>query len=156
MIEKTKNFFKCLVFILAFFLCGVVPSNGEELFDVDNGFNLVGPNNKITINKIYDPLVENVIIYYTAPKKGGVLGSFSDQKSNFNIFAVKVGKVKVHTSAISRRPQEVFKEKRNLFFKKVKILRFYDKDSKTLIYFSFSRKLVDGSPKNSISVIPLY
>ena len=49
----------------------------------------------------------------------------------------------------------MFRESRSWLFKKLQVVRFYDRPNNTLIYLSYSDKLVEGSPKNSISTVPI-
>ncbi|MET0054967.1 MAG: CreA family protein, partial [Candidatus Thiodiazotropha sp. 6PLUC10] len=56
----------------------------------------------------------------------------------------------------SRDGEEVFKQRTSILFKTMQVVRFYDAKRNTLVYMTYSDKLVDGSPKNSITAVPLY
>jgi len=51
--------------------------------------------------------------------------------------------------------KKVFKKSTSLLFKSMQVVRFYDKKRNTLVYLTYSNKIIDGSPKNSISTIPI-
>jgi CreA protein len=49
----------------------------------------------------------------------------------------------------------VFRSRRSLFFKKMQIVRGCDTKRNVLVYMVYSDKLIDGSPKNSTSTVPV-
>jgi CreA protein len=50
---------------------------------------------------------------------------------------------------------EVFRQRRSLIFKKMQIVRGCDVKRNVLVYLVYSDKLIDGSPKNSTSTVPI-
>ena len=50
---------------------------------------------------------------------------------------------------------EVFRQRRSLFFKKMRIVRGCDKKRNVLVYVTYTDKLIDGSPENSTSTVPI-
>ena len=49
----------------------------------------------------------------------------------------------------------VFRESRSLLFKRMQIVRGCDAKRNVLVYMVYSDKLIDGSPKNSTSTVPI-
>ena len=49
----------------------------------------------------------------------------------------------------------VFQKRTSLVFKKLQVVRFYDANRNALIYLSYSDRVVDGSPKNALSAVPI-
>ena len=60
----------------------------------------------------------------------------------------------IHTMFL-KDEDEVFEENHSLFFKELHVVRFYDKPNNTLVYLSYSDRVIEGSPKNSISTVPI-
>ena len=53
------------------------------------------------------------------------------------------------------RQAEVFNERISLVFKKLRVVRMVDVKRNTLVYLTYSEKLIDGSPQNSITAVPV-
>jgi CreA protein len=51
--------------------------------------------------------------------------------------------------------EEVFKTRTSLIFKSMQVVRFYDQRRNVLVYLTYSDRIIEGSPKNSISVVPI-
>ena len=49
----------------------------------------------------------------------------------------------------------MYEQRRSLFFKAMHISRGCDTSRNVLVYLSYTNKLVDGSPKNSTSTVPI-
>lgn len=118
-------------------------------------FRLVGANDKVCIDSFKDPKVEGVVCHVSRAKTGGIAGSvgLAEDTSDASIACRQVGPIKI--AGELKEGEDVFKESRSWLFKKLQVVRFYDKPNNTLVYLSFSDKLVDGSPKNSISTVPI-
>ena len=43
----------------------------------------------------------------------------------------------------------------SILFKRLRIVRMVDAPRNTLVYLTYSEKLVDGSPQNSITAVPI-
>ena len=57
---------------------------------------------------------------------------------------------------LDKSGEEVFDQNQSLIFKQLAVRRIYDADSDSLMYVSYSRKIVDGSAKMSLSTVPLF
>jgi len=53
------------------------------------------------------------------------------------------------------RSEEAFSQKTSIFFKATRIYRLPDKKHNTLVYLAISSKIVNGSPANSVSTVPI-
>ena len=123
--------------------------------EVDTAFQLIGKNHKVEVNAYDDPKVKGVTCYVSHAKKGGISGSLglATDPSESSIACRQVGAI----GFVGKLPKQeiVFKENTSILFKKTKIVRMADPERKTLIYLVYSDKLIDGSPKNSITAVPV-
>jgi CreA protein len=51
--------------------------------------------------------------------------------------------------------ENVFSESTSLFFKHTNVIRMYDPKRNVLVYTAISRRLIEGSPMNSTSAVPV-
>ncbi|MBF0473542.1 MAG: CreA family protein [Nitrospirae bacterium] len=127
----------------------------EEIGSVDTKFNLLTPNHKIIIEAFDDPKIEGVACHISRAKTGGLKGAvgIAEDTSDASIACRQIGKINIKEKF--EDGERVFKESTSILFKKIQVVRFLDKKRNTLIYLVYSDKLVDGSPKNSISTVPI-
>jgi CreA protein len=127
----------------------------EEIGSVDTAFKLLGANHKIVIEAFDDPKVEGVACHVSRAKTGGIKGSLglAEDTADAAIACRQVGPVRFKEKF--EDGEEVFTERRSLLFKKLRVVRFLDKQRNTLVYLVYSDKLIEGSPKNSISTVPI-
>ncbi|WP_024873215.1 CreA family protein [Tolumonas lignilytica] len=138
-------------------LLSLIPliAKAEIIGSVSTTFKLLGANDKIIIEAFDDPKVSGVACHLSRAKTGGVKGSLgvAEDTSDASIACRQIGPIQVHD--IKPDGEEVFTQKTSLLFKKIHVVRFLDKTRNVLVYLVYSDKLVDGSPKNSISTVPL-
>jgi len=149
-----RYLFSC---VLAALLLGG-PATADEIGTVDTAFKLLGANHKIAIEAFDDPKVEGVTCFLSMAKKGGISGSLglAEDTSDASIACRQVGPIKfLKKIAPPGESEEVFKVRRSILFKRLQVVRFLDPQRNTLIYLAYSDKLIDGSPKNSISAVAL-
>lgn len=131
----------------------------EEIGEVDSAFKLLGPNHKIVIEAFDDPEISGATCYLSRAKKGGITGGLgiAEDPSDASIACRQTGPIRLPSDIESGEQDgtRVFKKSTSILFKKIQVVRFYDKQRNVLIYLSYSDKLIDGSPKNSISAIPI-
>ena len=127
----------------------------DLIFRKSTTFKLLTPNDKLAVYGIDDPLVEGVACHYTAPEKGGLAGAFglAEQTSDISLACRQYGPIKFKGKF--EQGEVVFSERRSLFFKKMQIVRGCDVKRNILVYMTYSDKLIDGSPKNSTSTVPI-
>jgi CreA protein len=134
--------------------------HAEQLGSVSTKFHVLGPNDKIVIEAFDDPAVAGVTCYLSRAKTGGMSGAvgLAEDTSDASIACRQTGPVVLPPDIRDqqRDGEEVFKQRTSILFKTMQVVRFYDAKRNTLIYLTYSDKLVEGSPKNSITAVPLY
>ena len=130
-------------------------SDPELIFRKSTVFKLLTPNDKLATYAIDDPLIDGIACHFTVPEKGGLAGAFglAEQTSDVSIACRQYGPVKIKGKF--EQGEAAFVERRSLFFKKMQIVRGCDAKRNTLVYMAYSDKLIDGSPKNSTSTVPI-
>ncbi len=136
-------------------LFAVSTVSAEEIGSVSTVFKLLGPNDKIVIEAFDDPKVEGVTCHLSRAKKGGVSGAvgLATDTSDAAIACRQVGPITIKEELEDGEP--VFNKRTSVLFKTMQVVRFLDKKRKVLVYLVYSDKLIDGSPKNSISTVPI-
>lgn len=129
----------------------------EKIGSVSTTFKLVGANDKIVIEAFEDPDISGATCYLSRARTGGVKGSFgiAEDSSDASLACRQTGPISLPARVANGKDDgdEVFKKSTSLLFKSMQVVRFFDQKRNTLIYLTYSDKLVDGSPKNSISTI---
>ena len=127
----------------------------DLIFRKSTTFKLLTPNDKLAVYGIDDPLVSGVACHYTAPERGGLAGAFglAEQTSDISLACRPYAPIKFNGKF--EQGDVVFSERRSIFFKKMQIVRGCDTKRNILVYMTYSDKLVDGSPKNSTSSVPI-
>ncbi len=130
----------------------------ERVGEVSTTFRVVGPNDKVVIDRFDDPKVENASCYVSRAETGGLSGwvGLAEDPSRFSIACRATGPVRI-TGDIERgkNGEVVFSEDTSVLFKEMRVSRFYDQDKNVLVYLVWSTKLIDGSPYNSVTAIPV-
>jgi CreA protein len=155
---KAIAFWGLAGFVLAFASTPLALADSGDpdlIFRKSTTFKLLTPNDKLAVYGIDDPLVEGVACHYTAPEKGGLAGAFglAEQTSDISLACHQYGPVKFKGKF--DQGEVVFSERRSIFFKKMQIVRGCDVRRNILIYMAYTDKLIDGSPKNSTSSVPI-
>lgn len=143
-------------------LLGLLPLSfavAEEVGSVNTVFKLLGPDHKIVIDAFDDPDIVGVACYVSRAKTGGVKGALglAEDTSDASIACRQVGPITLPDRVLSKKAdgEQVFKERTSLLFKTLQVVRFYDAKRNTLIYLTYSDKIVEGSPKNSVTAVPI-
>jgi CreA protein len=126
---------------------------------VDTVFKLFGPDHKIVVEAFDDPDVQNVTCYLSRAKTGGIKGGLglAEDTADAAISCQQVGPITL-TDKIKNGKQSgtvVFQKRTSLVFKRLQVVRFYDEKRNALVYLSYSDRVVDGSPKNALSAVPI-
>ena len=140
---------------MAFAALFSVPGLADDIGRVDTKFNLLSPDDYIGIASFMDPLVEGVVCYLSRAQKGGYRGALglAEDTSDASIDCRQVGPIRI-TGPLAEGDR-VFRERRSLIFKALKVVRFCDTTHNALVYLAYSEKVIEGSPKNSVSAVPL-
>ena len=143
---------------LALLTAGGVCQAQERIGAVSTTFRWVGPNDKVVIDRYDDPKVENAACYVSRAETGGIGGAvgLSEDPSRFSIACRAVGPLRMIGKIDESKDGEVvFSERTSAVFKAMQVTRFLDKTKHVLVYVVTSTKVIEGSPFNSISVVPL-
>jgi len=130
----------------------------ERIGAVSTTFRVIGPNDKVVVDRYDDPKVENAACYVSRAETGGISGAvgLAEDPSRFSIACRAVGPLHIIGEIDKSKDGEtVFSERTSAIFKSMRVTRFYDKTKNVLVYLVTSTKVVEGSPFNSISVVPL-
>jgi CreA protein len=127
----------------------------DLIFRKSTTFKLLTPNDKLAVYGVDDPLIEGVACHYTTPEKGGLMGALglAEQTSDISLACRQYGPIKFKAKA--GQGDVVISERRSVFFKKMQIVRGCDAKRNILVYMTYTDKLIDGSPKNSTSTVPI-
>lgn len=141
-------------FGLCVFVCSL-GAGAEEIGSVDTAFKLVGPDHKIKIEAFDDPKVSGVACHVSRAVTGGLSGAvgLAEDTSDASIACRQVGPISIIDKL--EAGEQVFTERRSVLFKRLQVVRFCDERRNTLVYMVYSDKLVDGSPKNALSTVPI-
>lgn len=145
-----------LFLALAFLAQPAVAAERPDLiFKKSTVWKLLTPDHKLATYGIDDPLVEGVACHFTVPEKGGLSGMFgvAEEVSDTSLACRQVGPVKFREKF--EQGEEVFSQRRSFFFKRMQIVRGCDTKRNVLVYLVYTDKLIEGSPKNSTSTVPI-
>src|SRR5580765_4657183 len=128
---------------------------GQPIGEVDTVFQLIGPDHKIVIDAHDDPKVGGVTCYVARAKTGGIKGGLglAEDKSEASIACRQVGPISFAKPLAAQ--EEVFSERISLVFKKLRIVRMVDRPRNTLVYLTYSDRVIEGSPQNSVTAEPV-
>lgn len=131
------------------------PLHAEQIGAVDTAFQWIGPDHKIVVEAYDDPQVNGVTCYVSRAKTGGVKGALglAEDKAEASIACRQVGPISF--SKPLPLQAEVFNERLSILFKKLRIVRIVDKKHNALVYLTYSDKLIDGSPQNAVTAVPV-
>ncbi|UWX93949.1 protein CreA [Enterobacter mori] len=150
--------YKTLIFTALLLMVGRA-AQAEQIGSVDTVFKMFGPDHKIVVEAFDDPDVNNVTCYVSRAKTGGIKGGLglAEDTSDAAISCQQVGPVELSDKIKNGKAQGdvVFQKRTSLVFKKLQVVRFYDAKRNTLAYLAYSDKVVEGSPKNAISAVPI-
>ena len=144
---------------LAAALAGTIPALAADetdlIFRKSTAWKALTPNDKLAVYGLDDPAIDGVACHYTVPEKGGVKGMLgvAEEVSDISLACRQVGPVRFKEKF--EQGSVVFSERRSFIFKKMQIVRGCDAKRNVLVYLVYSDKLIDGSPKNSTSSVPL-
>jgi CreA protein len=122
---------------------------------ISTNFRWLGPNDKIVIDGFDDPKVQGVACHISRAQTGGVKGAMgvAEDTSDASIACRQIGPIKFLGEI--KDGERVFDEHRSLVFKSLQVVRFFDAERNVLVYVSYSDRVISGSPKNSISTVPI-
>ena len=127
----------------------------DLIFKRSTVFKWLTPNDKLATYGLDDPEVEGVACHFTVPERGGFKGwiGVAEEVSDISLSCRQIGPIKF--KAKFAQGEDVFRQRRSLFFKKMQIVRGCDEKRNVLVYMVYSDRLIEGSPKNSTSSVPI-
>ena len=145
---------KLLLLLPALLVASVALSaQAEPVGEVDTVFKLIGPDHKIVVDAWDDPKVGGVTCYVSRAKTGGIKGAvgLAEDKSDASIACRQVGPISFAKPLPEQ--EEVFSERQSFLFKKLRVVRMVDKKRNTLVYLTYSDRVIEGSPNNSVTAV---
>ncbi len=140
---------------VALLFTAIAPLHAQTIGEVDTVFKFIGPDHKIVVDAHDDPKVKGITCYMSRAKTGGLKGAvgLAEDRSEASIDCRQVGPV----SFVKPLPvqEEVFSERISLIFKKIRIVRMVDAPRNTLVYLTYSDRVIEGSPQNSVASVPV-
>ena len=130
-------------------------ATAEKIGTVDTAFQWIGRDHDIIVEAYDDPAVQGVTCYVSRARVGGIKGTLglAEDRAEASIACRQVGPI--HVPAPLKQQEEVFSERMSILFKRLRIVRMVDAPRNTLVYLTYSEKLIDGSPQNSITAVPV-
>jgi CreA protein len=135
------------------------PANAADepdlIFRRSTVFKWLSPNDKLATYGVDDPEVEGVSCHFTIPEKGGYKGwlGLAEEVSDISLACRQIAPIRF--KAKSEQGEDMFRQRRSLFFKKMQIVRGCDVKRNVLVYMVYSDRIIEGSPKNSTSSVPV-
>ena len=160
-LAKTSKLSGLICSMLALMLVLLYPMTlqAEEIGSVSTKFKMLGANDKIVVEAFDDPDIRGATCYLSRAKTGGVSGAvgLAEDTSDASIACRQIGPIVLSDDIKSGKADgdEVFKKSTSLLFKSLQVVRFYDSKRNVLVYLTYSDRIIEGSPKNSISSIPI-
>jgi len=142
-------------FIPLLVLTCATAAQAESIGAVDTVFKFIGPDHKIVVEAYDDPKVNGVTCYLSRAKTGGIKGALglAEDRSEASIACRQIGPISI-AQALPEH-EEIFNERISLVFKKLRIVRMVDAKRNALVYLTYSDRLIEGSPQNSVTVVPV-
>ena len=136
-------------------LTGATAAQAEEIGSVDTVFKFIGPDHKIVVEAFDDPGVAGVTCFLSRAKTGGIKGALglAEDKSEASIACRQVGPISIPKPIQAQ--EEIFSERTSFIFKRLRIVRMVDLKRHTLVYLTYSDRVIEGSPQNSVTAVPV-
>lgn len=145
---------KLHLFVLSLLLLSCAAS-AEEIGSVDTKWRALSPDDSIALDVFDDEKVGGVACYLSRAQTGGYRGAMglAEDSSDASLDCQQVGPITIRESF--KKGEHVFSERRSLIFKSMKVLRYCDTQRNVIVYLVYSDKIITGSPKNSVSAVPI-
>ncbi|RKP52024.1 CreA family protein [Trinickia fusca] len=134
--------------------CATLTSHAEEIASVNTNFHITG-SDRVVVEAYDDPLVQGVSCYVSRARTGGIKGTLgiAEDPTEASIACRQVGPIKI--AAPLKRQGDVFTDRMSFIFKTLHVVRIVDEKRNTLVYLTYSDRVVSGSAKNSVTAVPL-
>lgn len=143
-----KNMLMALVLLGA-----AATARAQPIGEVDTVFKWIGPDHKIVVEAYDDPKVAGITCYVSRAKTGGIKGGLglAEDKAEASIACSQVGPITIARPLAQQ--EDMFTERISLIFKKLRVVRMVDAKRNALVYLTYSDRVIEGSPQNSVSVV---
>ena len=137
------------------FLLTASLAHAEDIGCTSTTFRILGPNDKICVMAFDDPKIAGVSCHISQARTGGVKGGLgvAEDPSRFAIACRQTGPIVLPEKL--PKDESVFSESTSLIFKNTKVIRMFDAKRNALVYVAISKRLIEGSPMNSLSTVPI-
>lgn len=127
----------------------------EPIGEVDTVFKWIGPDHKIVVDAYDDPEVAGITCYVSRAKTGGIKGAvgLAEDKAEAAIECRQTGAISFARPIAQQ--DEMFNERISLVFKKLRVVRMVDVKRNALVYLTYSDRVIEGSPQNSVTAVPV-
>jgi CreA protein len=131
--------------------------HADTIGSVNYRFKWLGPSDKIAVEAFDDPSVAGVTCYLSRAETGGLKGmvGLAENPSKASIACRQIGPIEGGVLDRLKDEEEVFSARASAIFKSTQVIRFVDRQRGALVYLTYTDRIVDGSPDNSISVVPV-
>jgi len=131
-------------------------TDSDRVGSVDTEWKLLGPDHKIIVDGFNDPKISGVACHIARARTGGVKGAvgIAEDTSDASVACRQIGPIRF-LAPINPKGERVYRETRSVLVKKLRVIRYFDVKRNTLVYLAYSEKIIKGSPKNSLSTVPL-
>lgn len=145
----------CKLLLAAPLLALALGAHAEMVGEVSTVFKLIGPNHKVVVEVFDDPKVSGISCYLSRARTGGIKGAFglAEDKAEASVACRQVGAIRFNEPVPQQ--EEVFSERASLLFKRVQVVRMVDQKRNALIYLVYSDRVIEGSPQNSVTAVPV-
>ncbi|MBI5018363.1 MAG: CreA family protein [Deltaproteobacteria bacterium] len=130
-------------------------ARAEEIGHVDTKWNALSPDDSIVIEAFDDPVVQGVVCHLSRARKGGWKGAvgLAEDPTEASIACRQIGPIQFLGEV--KKGEEVFSQRASAVFKRIHVVRFLDRKRNVLVYLTYSDRIIEGSPKNSLSTVPI-
>ena len=144
---------KCLLPLTL--LTAALAAQAQRIGEVDTVFKFIGPDHKIVVDAYDDPEVKGVTCYVSRAKTGGIKGGLglAEDKAEASIACRQTGPISFPRPL--KQEDEMFSERISLIFKRLRVVRMVDASRNTLVYLTYSDRVIEGSPQNSVTAVPV-
>ncbi|MFM0322837.1 CreA family protein [Caballeronia glebae] len=138
--------------LAVFFGAGI--AHAEEIASVNTNFRFTG-SDRVSVDAYDDPLVHGVTCYVSRARTGGVKGTLgiAEDPTEASIACRQVGPIRIAEPL--KQKTDVFSAGMSFIFKTLHVVRIVDTKRNTLVYLTYSDRVATGSPKNSVTAVPM-
>jgi CreA protein len=146
-----------LTMIFAFFYgLAAAPVQAEMIGEVDTAFRWLGKDDRVVIEAYDDPKVQGVTCFVSRARTGGIKGTvgLAEDRAEASIACRQVAETLHFTERLPRQ-EDVFTERMSILFKRLHVVRVVDPKRNALVYLTYSDRIIEGSPQNSVTAVPV-